>query len=102
VSCTPDPSGAHFTTTTPVSATLSGLSTNTTYWFRVEAQDEEGWVAGATRSFSPVAVLKLNTLPATGITGEGATLNASFDPDVEATDYWFKYGLNSSYGVETA
>jgi hypothetical protein len=101
-SCTPDPFGTHFTTATSVSATLSGLTTNTTYWFRVEARDERGWVAGATRSFSTVAVLKLNTLSATAITGEGATLNASFDPDGEGTEYWFEYGLDASYGLETA
>jgi hypothetical protein len=102
-SCTPNPSGTPFTSPTAVTASLSGLTVGTTYYLRVEAQDGKGWTAGSTRSFSTVAVLKLNTLAATEVDTSSATLNGSFDPDGEATEYWFEYGLRApDYGLETA
>jgi hypothetical protein len=98
--CTPAPP---FTSPTDVTASLSGLAIGTTYYFRVEAQDAKGWIVGATRGFDTVAALKLRTLPATEVDTSGATLNGSFDPDGEAAEYWFEYGLAApDYGLKTA
>jgi hypothetical protein len=103
-SCTPEPSvGTPFSTTTNVSATLSGLTTGQTYYVRFKAANANGANLGAIREFVPVAVLKLNTLPVDESTVgmDGGTLEGSFDPDGKETKYWFEYGLDTSYGEKT-
>ena len=50
----------------------------------------------------PAFVLKVQTLPATGIEENKATLQGSFDPDNIPTEYWFEYGVTTAYGQETA
>ncbi len=87
---------------TNVAGTLPGLTTGTTYHYRIRAGNENGANVGVDRIVTPVAVLKLHTNPATEVEPNGATLNGSLDADGMATDYYFEYGLDTQYGQITA
>jgi phosphodiesterase/alkaline phosphatase D-like protein len=87
---------------TLVSAALSGLAPNTTYYYRVEAANAGGETYGEERTFAtglaaPVAL----TEPADGITETGATLRATVNARNADTAIHFQYGLGTAYG-ETA
>jgi NHL repeat-containing protein len=84
-----------------VSADLSGLSMETTYHYRLVAENSIDSNAGADKTFTPHAVLGLSTDPATNLTPVSATLNGSFDPNSDSTDYYFEWGTDTSYGNTT-
>jgi hypothetical protein len=105
--CEPNPAaappGSYFGDDTEVSAELTGLTTGTTYHYRVMAENEKGKNEySIDRTVTPAYVLKLKTLPASDIDTDGAKLNASFDPDGEPTEFKFQYGVTSDYGLETS
>ena len=85
-----------------VSANLTGLTTATTYHYRVVAKDGNGVKYGEDQTYTPGPVLALGTDPATQIGESGATLNASFVGNGEETHYYFEYGQTKSYGLTTA
>ncbi len=99
--CEPDPSGSNFTADTEVSAHLTGLTTGTEYHFAVIAGNAEGSGYGIDRTFGPVAVLRVNTEPATGLAAGEATFNGSLDPDGMPTTYHFEYGLAGELTAST-
>ncbi len=104
--CSPDPAssppGSNYSAeSTPVSATLSGLTAGLTYHYRFAAENEHGKNVGIDRAVVPAFVLQVQTLPATNVSTQGATLNGSLDPDGKATEYQFEYGLTESYGLLT-
>ncbi len=106
VLCSPDPGssppGSNFSAeSTDVSATISGLTSGATYHYRFSAENEHGANFGIDRVVVPAFVLQVQTLPATNVDKNGATLNASLDPDGKATTYKFQYGLTNNYGQET-
>lgn len=77
-------------------ASIGGLSPMTTYYFRIDAQNQFGTVNGVTRSFTtagPAASTAptAKTNAASAITSTGATLNGSVNPNGLATTYWFEY-----------
>ncbi|HEY5976912.1 MAG TPA: fibronectin type III domain-containing protein [Solirubrobacterales bacterium] len=98
-SCTPDPSIGNFTSDTEVSAQISGLTTGSTYHYRFVAGNSKGTNFGIDRTVVPAFVLQVQTLPATAVDTEGATLNGSFDPDGKETSYFFEYGIDDKYGL---
>lgn len=88
---------------------ITGLSTNTTYYFRLDAQNSFGTVTGATYSFTtnnnppgqgtaPAA----NTNSAGSVARTSATLNASVNPHSSQTTFWFEYGTDTSFGQVTS
>lgn len=97
-----------------VSATVSGLVSNTTYYYRAVARNAYGTVYGATVSFTtgftgaqatytygsaPAAT----TLLATERTGTTAKLNGLVFPvDGQSTQAWFEWGETASLGAKTA
>ncbi len=97
IPCTPPA----FATDSGVSASPSGLTTGTTYHYRFKATNASGSNVGINRSFTPAFVLKVQTLPATGIEQNKATLQGSFDPDGISTSYYFEYGVSTNYGQQT-
>lgn len=99
--CVPDPSGSNFDEDTAISAHLTGLTTGTEYHAAVVASNAEGTGYGIDRTFSPAAVLDLNTSPATDITDSTATFRGSFDPDGISTTYHFEYGLAGELTAST-
>ncbi len=93
----------------PSPAYITGLRANTTYYFRLSAQNALGTVNGATYSFStnnnppnqgtPPAA---STNGASDVTRSGATLNAQVNPHSSQTTYWFEYGNDANLGSITA
>ena len=84
------------------SMTVNGLSPDTTYNFYVVAYNAFGTVSGTryyftTGSAPPTA----QTLPATAITTNSATLNGLVSPQSSDTFAFFQYGPTGSYGNES-
>ncbi len=96
--CTPSPGSG--TSPVEVSATVTGLSANTTYHYRLVATNYAGTSDGADETFktlvSPPTVV---TEKASAITQTTATLNATVNPNgAEVTKCEFEYGTTVSYG----
>ena len=88
------------------SKSISGLSPNTTYHFRVVAYDTSYVnIYGSDMTFTtpqgPCTPPSATTNSATNITYNSATLNATVNPNGLATTVWFQYGTTTSYGSET-
>jgi phosphodiesterase/alkaline phosphatase D-like protein len=98
---TPATSAGSGTANTNVSASLTGLSPNTTYHYRVVAVNSataNGLDAIFTTSSAPSVV----TNPATSVGATSATLNGSVNPNGRPTTYYFEYGKTTTYGTKTA
>jgi phosphodiesterase/alkaline phosphatase D-like protein len=87
-------------TATAVSSGLTGLTPNTTYHYRVVAQNTGNTVYGADMTFTtgplPPAA---NTGAATSVTASGATLNGTVNANNSSTTVTFEYGLTPAYGT---
>jgi hypothetical protein len=98
------------TTTKTVSATLSGLASGTTYYYRLLAISADG------TSVTPgsIVVTTGTVVPPTGpapvvsqssavkITSSSVQLNGAINPQGDPTTWYFEYGLTSNYGLRTA
>ena len=85
------------TTSQAVTAALSGLSSGTTYYFRVAASNSAGTVKGSIASFSTTAAAAAPTVTtnaATSATSSGASLNGSVNPNGRSTNAWFEWGTS--------
>jgi hypothetical protein len=84
---------------TQVSEPITGLTAGTTYRFRViaEAGPNESVAQELTFETAP-AIKGIETLPATDVKPDEATLNGSLDPDNFETHFYFEYGKTKSYG----
>jgi phosphodiesterase/alkaline phosphatase D-like protein/DNA-binding beta-propeller fold protein YncE len=87
---------------TSVSAGLSGLTTETTYHYRLVLVTANGTKNSLDQTYLPHAVPGLTTQPATNVARNTATLNASFNGNGEDTHYYFEWGTSGSYGNTTA
>jgi len=84
---------------------ITGLQANTSYFFRLSAQNGFGTINGPTYSFktnnnppglgTPPAA---TTNGATNITRTSATVSAEINPHSSATTYWIEYGTNTNFG----
>jgi uncharacterized repeat protein (TIGR01451 family) len=86
--------------------TIYGLSPNTTYYFRIVAQNQYGTVQGQILSFTTDFVNQggapqAYTDSATGISYNSATLNGRINPNNNQTSYYFEYGPTPSFGYTT-
>lgn len=89
---------------------ITGLTKNTTYSYRLVAENTLGKVQGTTYTFkttdgtpAPVGGLpSSSTLAAKAITGSAATLNGTVSPNKATTRYWFEYGQTANLGNTTA
>jgi len=90
-----------------ISATgfISGLSANTSYYYRLSAKNKFSTVNGAMYSFQtnnnpPVSAVKstAQTNAATNISNTTATLNGQVNPNGFETNYWFEYGKDANLG----
>lgn len=86
----------------PVSATLSSLTSGTTYHFRVVAVSPGGVTLGSDATFTTTTPPTATSAPATGVTSDSATFNGTVNPDGNPTTYYFEYGTTTSYGLQTA
>jgi pimeloyl-ACP methyl ester carboxylesterase len=97
-------SGNFGTTAQTIGYTISGLSPNTTYHYRIVASNGTGTSRGGDMTFttsgqSPPTV---QTLAASSITTTGAQLNGSINPNGSSTTAYFEYGTTTSYGSTSA
>jgi hypothetical protein len=86
-----------------VSSAIVSLKPNTTYHYRLVANNASGTTLGADVSFTtpkPPAPATL-TRRATNVTQTSATLNGTVNPEGQATSYVFQYGTSSHYGAQT-
>jgi hypothetical protein len=97
VPCTP----SSFGTDSTVEAEPTGLETGTPYHYRFKATNGKGTNFGVDRTFVPAYVLKVKTLQPSPIAEHEVTLRGSLDPDGKATEFFFKYGVDTNYGQET-
>jgi hypothetical protein len=78
---------------------ISGLISDTTYHFRLVADDADGVVRGQDETFTTAtAVANLTAEPVTGLTNVSAELRGSFDRDPHETNYYFEWGPTEDYG----
>ena len=87
------------TTAVNVQAVVSGLQPNTTYHFRIRANNSGGTALGedvgfTTQADPPLAV----TEPAISLTATGATLAGVVNPNGRITSVRFEYGLTTNFG----
>lgn len=89
-------------TPTEVHADIAGLTTLTTYHFRLEASNAEGTNTGQDETFTALPNLPsidLSSAPET--TPTTATLEAHINPGLGPTIYRFQYGKTAAYGTNT-
>ncbi len=85
----------------PVSSTVSGLKSGTTYHYRLVAYNAKGTTNGNDQTFTTPSLPTVTTEAATGITAVGATLHGGVNPHEVETHYYFQYGTTTSYGSAT-
>jgi hypothetical protein len=85
-----------------VTASLSGLTPETTYHYRVVVEDGNGTKYGEDQTYVPSQVLGLTTDPPTSVGEASATINGSFVGNGEDTHYYFEWGPTEAYGTKTA
>jgi hypothetical protein len=101
--CIPAASGGTpYTGPTDITANLSGLSPQTTYHYRVVANNGNGNGFGTDQTFQSSSFVTLKTEPASEIGPTSATLNGTVSPEGFSTTYYFEYGKTSAYGLVTS
>ncbi|MFA5386196.1 MAG: hypothetical protein WC297_00750 [Candidatus Paceibacterota bacterium] len=87
---------------------LSGLQSNTTYYYRAVARNQYGTNYGSILNFYTQSGSNNNssaptvfTNSATSITYNSAVLNGSIDANGSYTNAWFEYGTSQSFGYTT-
>jgi phosphodiesterase/alkaline phosphatase D-like protein len=102
-SSTSSKSVGYGTSAVSTEATLTGLTPNTTYSFRVQASNSKGSCTGATASFKTLPNAPTATTgSASNIKKNSATLSGSSNPNGASTSGYFQYGKTSSLGSSSA
>lgn len=86
-----------------VSISLTDLEPATTYYFRLNAQNQFGTINGSilnVKTAGPAAATapQVETKDATEISSSKATLRGTVDPNGADTKYWFEYSTDSLLG----
>jgi hypothetical protein len=81
---------------------ITGLTSSTTYHFRIVASNSKGTVRGPDQAFSTAGKPSVETDAATGVADTSAELNAVVNPRGTETKDYFEYGPTTSYGSKTA
>jgi DNA-binding beta-propeller fold protein YncE len=85
-----------------VSAAITGLSTDTTYYYRLQASNVNGTNTGEVtqeREFTTYGP-GIHGLWASDVASTSATLSATIDPAGDPTTYYFQYGTSNAYGTD--
>jgi hypothetical protein len=97
--CTPSPGNG--TSPVAVSAAVSGLTTNTTYHFRISATNPGGTSEGSDETFKtlPETTPTVETKAPSSFTQTTATLSATVNPNGgKVSKCEFEYGTTTAYG----
>ena len=89
------------TSSTGVSANLTGLSPGTTYHYRISATNSGGTTNGTDGLFTTLPAPGAITRGASNVTQSSVTLNGTVQPNGSATTWTFEYGKTTSYGTST-
>ncbi len=88
---------------------ITGLKSNTTYYYRAVAQNANGRVNGSVSSFTTTITVPVpgnpptaETTAATNIDTDEATLTGRVNSQGSKTYYWFEYGNSLALGNTTA
>ena len=88
---------------TPLTTDLTGLSPNTTYFWRVEATNSLGTTTGTTESFTTLgSVPTVASEQSSGLSGSGATVSASVSAGLLSTSVSVVYGTNATLSTGTS
>jgi hypothetical protein len=97
-----DAGSAPYPTAVTEMRTIAGLSSNTTYHYRLVASNSVGPATGpeaADKTFTTTATPPIVAAdPATSIAG-GFSLSGTVNPEGTATTYRFEYGTTTAYGT---
>jgi phosphodiesterase/alkaline phosphatase D-like protein len=86
-----------------VSEDITGLTPNTTYYYKISANNIKGNVDGEDKSFATSAVpQEAATGNASNVTSNGATLAGTITPNGLSITWWFNYGKTANYGQQTS
>lgn len=92
-------SGPSGTTGIPVSATVSGLTARTTYYFRLDVSLAGHTYSGAVRSFTTLTPApSASTGPVARVTSSSATVAGTVAPNGVQTSYHVEFGATTAYG----
>ena len=105
----PDPSAGSGTTALTESTTLTGLSPNTLYHYRIVATNAGGTSDGPDQTFttteagtSPSPIVTTGSASNIGTFGPGtATVSGTVNSNGEAATYRFDYGTSTNYTTQT-
>lgn len=95
----------------PISAPsyITGLLANTTYYFRLMANNNLGTVYGDTYTFTTnanpppkVALPTVRTNNASNLSNSTTNINGQVTPNGWQTNYWFEYGVDNKLGNITS
>jgi phosphodiesterase/alkaline phosphatase D-like protein len=81
-------------------ASVTGLTANTLYHYRLVAENQYGKTYGQDRTFTTSGPPRITYEPTGGVGQSEATIHAKVDPDQFATTYRFEYGETTAYGDE--
>ncbi len=90
-----------------VNSLVSGLSSNTTYYFRIDAQNSYGTTQGSILSFTTSnggtngIAPTVTTGGSSSISQNSAQISGYVDPNGYQSLYWFEYGTSQSLGNST-
>jgi plastocyanin len=99
---TSEESAGEGNTNVPVAIPLNSLALGTTYHYRLVAKNAADTTEGADKTFTTPGAPAASTGAASALSETQATLNATVNPDGQATTYLFEWGTSSSYGQSTA
>lgn len=88
-----------------VKRTLTGLTVDTTYHYRLVATNAAGTSRGSDRTFRTVANPKrpsVSTQPPINAAAQSATFVARINPQGQETTYFFQYGTTTKLGLTSA
>lgn len=96
-------------TSIPAPGFITGMTKNTTYFFRLVAENQYGRTAGAQSSFKTANGVpdptgrapESKTIAANAVARTNATINGEVTPNQAATQYWFEYGRTKNLGNAT-
>jgi hypothetical protein len=87
----------------PVAAKLTGLQPDTTYFFRLQAENSGGVLnpgePGQTKQFTTTGP-GIHSTSVSAVSAESATLEATIDPNNSPATYYFQYGVDTGYGTD--
>jgi hypothetical protein len=101
-SATPSTSAGSGSSSVAASAEIAELESETTYHFRLVAENAGGTAYGADKTFTmPPSVPTVTTNAPLSVSQTGALLYGHLNPNGQAASYWFEYGPTVGYGLET-